>query len=370
LSEHTPRVRFAIQDTGIGIEPEQQGRLFSAFMQADNSTTRKYGGSGLGLAISKQLVEMMEGSIGVEGRVGSGSTFWFTAALDRVKGADMLMDGPDSDDVQPRTQARSRGHGQRILVAEDNATNRAVILAQLGKLGYKAEAVADGAQAVEAVRRGGYELVLMDCQMPVMDGIESTREIRNALGSHIPIVALTASVMASDRQRCLGEGMNGYLAKPVELAQLAETVAQWIKQPHETEATARPAAATFDAASFLDRLMGDRELAGTVIEGFLSDAPLQVESLRAFLEEGKQPGLHLQAHTLKGAAATVGAEALRTAAFALELTAAEGRLDLCPDLLVDVSDELERFQVEVQKSGWLSTLRTDVGSKETSGVQS
>ena len=245
LSEHTATVHFAIADTGIGIEPNQQLGLFSAFVQADSSTTRKFGGTGLGLAISKQLVEMMGGRIGVKSQVGSGSTFWFSAVLERVKGGGLL---PDAPEVGCKSNAGLKGHGERILVAEDNSTNRAVILAQLGNLGYKAEAVEDGAKAVEAVRRGGYDLVLMDCQMPVMDGIESTREIRNVLGSQIPIIALTASAMASDRERCLREGMNGYLAKPVELAQLAETVAQWVNQVHMAESRASMAECIQDKA--------------------------------------------------------------------------------------------------------------------------
>jgi PAS domain S-box-containing protein len=213
-------IRVTVSDTGIGIRAEQIHSLFSPFVQADASTTRKFGGSGLGLAISKHLVEIMGGSIGAEARPQGGSVFWFTAVLDLPEPGELPEPSASLaalTRIQPAAPAR-------ILVVEDNAVNRTVALALLRKLGYSASAVPDGAEALAAVEQGGFDLVLMDCHMPVMDGFDAARAIRGSTHSSIPIVALTADAMPSDRERCLREGMNDYCSKPVVLADLAEVL--------------------------------------------------------------------------------------------------------------------------------------------------
>jgi PAS domain S-box-containing protein len=229
--EGTATVRFAVSDTGIGICTEHIACLFSPFTQADDSTTRKYGGTGLGLAISKQLVEMMGGAIGVESREGQGSTFWFTAVFEPANGD--LQQNSVSAKAETRFVARRLAgvaKDQQILLAEDDRTNRIVALAQLRKLGYQATAVNNGKEAIEAVEQGAYNLVLMDCHMPVMDGFEAARLIRTAHPG-IPIIAMTADAMAGDRDRCLNEGMNDYLAKPVELGLLSDVLDRWLRIP-------------------------------------------------------------------------------------------------------------------------------------------
>jgi CheY-like chemotaxis protein/HPt (histidine-containing phosphotransfer) domain-containing protein len=235
-----------------------------------------------------------------------------------------------------------------------------VVLAQLEKLGYKADAVVNGAEAVEAVKRGGYDLVLMDCEMPVMDGHEATRRIRETLHSPIPIVALTADVMLSTQERCLSEGMNGYLAKPLELPRLAEMLARWIPAARPLDVAQTPPNAAeertqivFDEESLLRRLMDDRHLAGAVIEGFLKDVPAQLKNLYKLLLEGDAPGARLQAHTLKGAAATVGAESLRSVALAIEQAASAGQLNECNKILPQAEKELKRFENSVNQTGWV-----------------
>ena len=361
----TATIRFAIADTGIGIRSEQIPGLFSPFVQADGSTTRKYGGTGLGLAICKQLVEMMEGSIGVDSREGRGSTFWFTAVFE-IGPAETAGEQRQDRGRAPRQITGQIKPNARILVAEDNATNREVVLAQLYKLGYRADAVSNGAEAIQALLRGtdhpqeGYDLVLMDCQMPVMDGFEATRHIRASVHPGIPIVAVTADAMSGDRDRCLSKGMNDYISKPVDLVRLDEVLAKWLPASGAPDAaqTALPrdveqAGANFNAEDLLRRLMGDRQMAGQILRGFLQDAPSQMSNLRARLDEADAPGVRLQAHALKGAAATVAAERLRAAALELEGAGATGQLDHCAELLRRVTEEFERFKAEVDLAGWL-----------------
>jgi signal transduction histidine kinase/CheY-like chemotaxis protein len=211
-----PRIRFEVQDSGPGIPEEIQSRLFEEFTQADASTTRRFGGTGLGLAISKRLTELMGGEIGLRSRPGAGSTFWFTLPLPLAKSewVEAAASQPASRSTEPL--------GLRVLVAEDNAVNQRLALALLRKLGCRADAVANGREAVEAVARAPYDVVLMDCQMPEMDGYEATREIRRREGEgrRIPIVALTANALRGDRDRCLEAGMQDHIAKPVRIEEL------------------------------------------------------------------------------------------------------------------------------------------------------
>ncbi len=347
-SEGTATVRFSVTDTGIGIRADQVDRLFSPFVQADESTTRKYGGTGLGLAISKQLVEMMGGSIGVDSREGKGSTFRFTAVFD-------LAHGPQPADRLPAQGPRPQGLVGRVLIAEDNETNRDVAVAQVEKLGCHVDAVVNGAEAVEAVQRGGYDLVLMDCHMPVMDGFEATRRIRSSTHGNIPIVAVTADAMPADRERCLNVGMNDYLAKPVELDALADVLARWLpgsREPVAAEPRVEETAA-FDGEALL-RKVGDRRLARRLMEGFLKDAPTRLHRLEQRLREADGSGARLQAHALHGGASTVAAEGLKALALAMAQAGAEGRLVDCGELLPRAVEELERLKNAVARAEWAS----------------
>ena len=233
-------VRFSVHDTGTGISAELQRNLFEKFTQADTSISRRYGGTGLGLAISKQLVEMMGGEIRVASEAGVGSDFSFTVRLGKQwsppASAESSMRPPAS---RPATMMVRR-QGARVLVAEDNIVNQEVALGILRKLGLRADAVANGVEAVEALRSLPYDLVLMDVQMPEMDGLEATRIIRDpksrVIDHRISIIAMTAHAMRCDRERCLQAGMNAYLSKPVSPPALVEALNAWL--PERSEETA------------------------------------------------------------------------------------------------------------------------------------
>ncbi len=256
------RFKFTVHDTGIGIPASEHGRLFDTFTQVDDSSTRKYGGTGLGLAISKQLVELLGGEIGLESQPGKGSSFWFTASFG--KAAETGTSAPAENKVEmrfrptltPRLAAAKSQTGTaqpaeasaaaatpqasapvsqvngstRILLAEDNEINQRITLRLLQKLGLAADAVVNGRQAVEALEKRKYDLVLMDCQMPDMDGFEATAVIRSRENGsrHQTICALTANAMDGDRERCLAAGMDDYISKPVGLEKLREALDRWI----------------------------------------------------------------------------------------------------------------------------------------------
>jgi len=239
--ERTVTIRFSVSDTGIGIPANRQDLLFSPFTQVDGSTTRKYGGTGLGLAISRQLAELMGGRIGLESEVGKGSTFWFTAVFEKQPAgsgsADEKFAKIEGEGTIERCAAvpaiSENGKRKiRILVVEDNPVNQKVAQAMLRMMGLRADGVADGQEAVDALQMIPYDLVLMDCQMPVMDGFKATRCIRQqgskALNPSIPIIAMTASTMQSDRDLCIQAGMSDFIAKPVLKKELAEMLARWL----------------------------------------------------------------------------------------------------------------------------------------------
>lgn len=269
-AEVCAQLRFEVRDTGVGIAAEQIDRLFTPFTQVDGSNTRRHGGAGLGLAISKRLVELMGGQIGLESRAGEGSVFWFTIPL-VTAAAEPEEDGAARRSVRPKpvhaavselpvlaavtpgiavTPASALAAAPPVsppfLLVEDNLVNQKVIVRQLQKLGYAADIAANGSQAVEAARRKRYPLILMDCQMPEMDGFEATRTIRHEEEERqqrrTPIIAMTANAMEGDREACLAAGMDDYLAKPLHTQELQKAVARWLlAQPEEQPEELPPA---------------------------------------------------------------------------------------------------------------------------------
>lgn len=236
------RLRFEVEDTGIGIEAEALDDLFSRFTQADSSTTRRFGGSGLGLAISKHIVEMMDGSIGVRSRPGEGSTFWFELPVSRATASEMVPRREPTPQPQPlqrphalgvqaaahEAPARSRG---RVLVVDDNEVNLMIAGRLVSRMGYEVAVARGGLEALDIARASRFDLILMDCHMPGMDGFATSRELKRAGGasSGSPIAALTACAMPEDRRRCEDAGMDAYIAKPVDSRKLEALLARWAR---------------------------------------------------------------------------------------------------------------------------------------------
>jgi PAS domain S-box-containing protein len=233
-------IRIAVRDSGIGISADALTRMFDAFTQADISTTRKYGGTGLGLAIARELVELMGGEIGAESELGHGSTFWFELALPAPAAGDGKS--PTAGDGATSGVAPFWSSAPLVLVAEDNPVNQIVAVRALGRCGCDAEVVADGLQALNALANKRYDAVLMDCQMPEMDGYDATAELRRREhgGHRTPVIAMTANAMRGDRERCLAAGMDAHISKPMPRQELIDALHHWIP--------ARPGSVARDAA--------------------------------------------------------------------------------------------------------------------------
>jgi signal transduction histidine kinase/ActR/RegA family two-component response regulator len=240
LIEETPdavTLRFNVVDSGIGISVEDQVRLFTAFEQADGSTTRKYGGTGLGLAISKRLARLMDGDVGVDSAPGTGSTFWFTVRLAKAAQAggaagDAVAPAPTIDGTMVETRLRLDYAGARILLAEDEPVNQEVSRGLLEDVGFQVDIADDGMRAVAMARASRYAVILMDMQMPQMNGVDATRVIRaDSLNTTTPILAMTANAFDEDRHVCLEAGMNDHIAKPVDPERLFSALLTWLARP-------------------------------------------------------------------------------------------------------------------------------------------
>jgi hypothetical protein len=354
-------LRVAVRDTGIGMDDEQLGRIFQPFRQADASTTRNFGGTGLGLAIAHRLAAALGGRIGVASSRGEGSTFWFTGRF-RIPSA-----APRS---APRVTAvsdeRTGGH---VLVVEDNEVNQLVAVGMLRVLGYSCEVAADGAAAAARAAGGRFDAVLMDLQMPRLDGYAATRLIRQAEspGVRVPIIALTASATAGEQERCRAAGMTGFLLKPVGVDELGRVLREQLgtgsgelaQVPDEGVADVSGAPPTLDLAR-LDELaeMGAAAfpLIQRAIDHFVDGIGEHLDTLRAELASGHAAGLRSAAHQLKGSAANLGASRVAALALELEVLGESGRLDTAGALIEELATALAEVTVA------LGDYRLEAGS--------
>ena len=314
----TQHLRFEVQDTGIGLDAQQQLRLFKSFEQADNSISRKYGGTGLGLAICKQLAALMGGDVGVESTLGKGSTFWFTASLETAS--------DDWGKLQPIDAAPTSMEelrGTYMLVVDDSAFNLEVAKGMLESAGVTVMLASDGAQALALLRESRFDCVLMDMRMPVMDGLEAARSIRSDADlSHIPVVGLTANANTEDHVQCLQAGMNAVVTKPINAQQLFATLIQCLgkrspsalaQAPQETSSNinATPPDASDTPvwdAQVLPKAMGNfPTIHRRLIARFLTSAPEQLSHLEMAVDQARYLDAAEEAHKLKSAARTVGA---------------------------------------------------------------
>jgi CheY-like chemotaxis protein/HPt (histidine-containing phosphotransfer) domain-containing protein len=376
------RLAFAVRDTGVGIAPEQVARIFEAFEQADGSTTRKYGGTGLGLSICQRLVEMLGGRIVVESEPGLGSTFKFEidaapAELPASAGHDEFSSGPATERAANAIESASarpasKSGGLEILLAEDNLVNQKLAVLLLEKHGHKITVVADGQQAIAALARQSFDLVLMDVQMPVMDGFTATVEIRSrerGTGRHMPIIAMTAHAMKGDRERCLEAGMDGYVSKPIHPQALYDEIDRVLAdqnqasdpdvQPPEAAAHAEepaypsPVAAaeaneceepTIDWETALHHTAGDRKLMAKLIEVFLAESPAMLAEVQAALSARDAARFRRAGHSLKGSCGYFAAESAYYAALRVEKLGAAGDLNAADTAVRALEEEINALR--------------------------
>jgi PAS domain S-box-containing protein len=322
VTEDTVAVRLEVRDTGCGLDPAQREHLFEPFTQADASTTRKFGGTGLGLTIARRLVSMMGGDIDVASEPGRGSAFSVSLRLGRVAGATRAPVAATPAAVHARP--RPAGLRGRVLVVDDNPVNLRVATLLLKRIGYDVDEAADGRAGVTAAAVTLYDAILMDCEMPVMDGYMAAAAIRRLDGARgsVPIVAVTASAMKADVERALAVGMDAHLAKPIRLAQLEATMNNVLATPR----VAGPVAAV-DADSFAELVdaVGPAQLVA-VLDAFRDELVADQKLIARAVEEGDVDAARKTAHMLKGSASTIGAMRLASVAATIETAARGGRL--------------------------------------------
>ena len=352
------RVRLDVKDQGIGLTPEQQSKLFQSFTQADGSITRKYGGTGLGLAISKKLVELMNGKIWVESEVDKGSTFSFEIELEQKD--DELDQSNDKLNKDPKElkELITTLKGSKILLTEDNKVNQDIILGLLAHSGIDIDIASDGVEAVEKFKKNSYELILMDLQMPNMDGYEATKIIREQ-NKDIPIVALTANAMKDDIEKTKKAGMNEHLNKPINVENLYNTLLEYITAKTSKNSTNTieedielPTFETIDIQSALRLVMGNKKIVLNTLKGFLEYKNIKLENL-------DNDELKRTAHTIKGLSGAIGAKKLQKIAKDIEETQDKKLFELFYNEFYSIINEIEQ-KIELDSTKKIKASNDDV----------
>jgi signal transduction histidine kinase/HPt (histidine-containing phosphotransfer) domain-containing protein len=360
-------VRIAVSDTGIGIPVDRRHRLFKLFSQVDGSTTRRFGGTGLGLALCKKLVELFGGEIGVESESEKGSTFWFTVCL-QPPSEEHLEEKAEScgvsDLIRTEPLAEQSSRDFRVLVAEDYEINQVVVREFLRRFGLECEIVGDGQVAVDRAKSGEFDMILMDCQMPLMDGLQAARIIRDAEtpdhglsrnGKRIPVIALTANAVAGDREECLEAGMDDYLTKPITCQALTNMLLRWMPTPQSkglepipNEAAPRvcvgsaSVAEAFDVEQLLSQCFGDSDLAIELLNMFELRGRQSLRDLEEAIAGNNRLAVQHLSHGVKGVAANLCALRLRESAGALERRSMDESV-----VLKSLLDEIHDFRTDL-----------------------
>ena len=341
------QLRFGVQDTGVGIPETHLDSIFENFIQVDASSTRATGGTGLGLAISQKLAALMGGEIGVTSEVGRGSEFWFTAWL-RLQPE---VTGTPSLESERRDTRRPSLAGARILLVEDNPVNQDFAMTLLEQWGVQVTLASDGLEAIAALQREAFDIVLMDVQMPRMDGLAAVAALREpqsgVLNPRVPVVAMTAHAMAEDRTRCLAAGMDDYLTKPIDPTRLLHLLQKYLPAgelgPSEIGPSDPAALVAFDGEDFVERLLGNRKAAARILRTFQDATPAILTRIQKAVTANDPETVGKQLHFLIGSSATVGSKRLGRRAYELEQALRAGDLAAVVAGLPDLFHEFERF---------------------------
>ena len=348
-------LRFTVKDTGIGISTIDQQKLFQSFSQVDATTTRQYGGTGLGLAICKQLVQLMDGEIGVRSQPGNGSTFWFTATFS-ISTVNRISS------INHQTEYRKKDVETlkkiEILLVEDTRVNQKVLLYQLQLLGYQADCANHGREAIDKLAESEYQIVLMDCQMPVLDGYKATKILREREGKdrHLVIIGLTAHAMSGDREKCLAAGMDDYLAKPISMEKLSAILEKW--SPHSRQsrngleaigdnAAHRDRPSPIDSDRLQQITGGDARFELELLQCFVDQTEIYIADALTALETKNAIALKQHAHRIKNGSANVAVRLMPELAEKLEDRAKENKLEGTAELLNQLEQILNYVKASI-----------------------
>jgi CheY-like chemotaxis protein/nitrogen-specific signal transduction histidine kinase/HPt (histidine-containing phosphotransfer) domain-containing protein len=352
---------LAVSDTGSGIPGDQQAVVFDNFAQLQGNPDQKLGGTGLGLAISRSLVELMHGRIGLESTPGQGSTFWVELPLATIRA--------DSPAIEPPADASDAPLDVplRVLVVDDHEISRQVAALMIERLGCRVDCVADGRAALALLDEGSHDIVLMDMQLPGLDGLAATSELRRReaqSGRHIPVIALTANAMTDDRQRCLQGGMDDYLAKPLRTRALRQALVRWsragsnppvLDESPRTAPTPEHDGRSFDQGLVEECCGSNPALIIEVLESFLRSTPASVSAIEAAVAARSAGALGREAHRLKGACLTIGTRALAADCATLQALAREGDLGAVGPVFAALSDRWNQVRQDIVN--YVSVLR-------------